>query len=169
MPASRNLILDHAQAMRKIRRIAYEIYEQNFEENEVVFIGVHQTGFLFAQTLQQEVKKIAPFKTALFELKINKQEPVNSAIELAAGADLLANKVLVLTDDVLNTGSTLVYSMRPLLDIAIKKLQLAVMVDREHRSFPVSPDFVGYALSTTVNQHIEVSINEGGEIAVYLD
>jgi len=168
MATTKDLILDHAQALKKIRRMAFEIYEQNFGETEVVLVGIYDTGFLVAEMLKKALEDLTPLQVQLVEMRLTKSAPVQSDVQLNTSVDQLQHKVVVLVDDVLSTGKTLVYGLRPFLKISVKKLQVAVLVDREHRSFPISADYVGYGLSTTINQHIEVQIGHKGDISVYL-
>ncbi|MEM1137942.1 MAG: phosphoribosyltransferase family protein, partial [Bacteroidota bacterium] len=151
-----NLILDHQQTLNKIRRIAFEVYEHNFEEEEIIIAGIHDTGYTFAEILVAEFSKIAPIKSKLIKLTLHKVSPTQSEVEIGDKHIDFSNKVIVIADDVLNTGKTIAYSLRPFLKVPVKKIQVAVIVDRNHKSFPVEANFIGYDLSTTVNKHIEV-------------
>jgi len=163
-----SLILDHEQTLNKIRRIAYEVYENNFEEEEIIFAGVYDTGYNFAEILADEFQKIAPISHQLIMLKLHKVSPTQRDIEISHPDLDFTNKVIVIADDVLNTGKTIAYSLRPFLKVPVKKIQVAVIVDRNHQSFPVEATFVGYELSTTVNQHIEVQLQSGKPYSVCL-
>ncbi len=163
-----SLILDHQQTLNKIRRIAYEVYENNFEEEEIIFAGIYDTGYLFAEILAAEFQKVAPISHQLIKIKLDKASPTQSDVEISDSEMDFTNKVIVIADDVLNTGKTIVYSLRPFLKVPVKKIQVAVIVDRNHLSFPVEATFVGYELSTTVNQHIEVKLETGQPYSVYL-
>ncbi len=149
-------LLNKIQTKQKIKRIAYEIYENNFDEKEIVFVGVERMGYIFAELLVAEYKLISKQKTELIKLLLDKYSPLQSEIKLV-GDYPIKNKVVILVDDVLNTGRTLVYSLKPFINIEIKKLQTAVIIDRNYKSFPVSADYVGYALSTTLKEHIKGS------------
>ncbi len=161
-------ILSHAQILQKIRRMAFQIYENNFQEQEIVFVGVQGVGYTLAQMLRADLEAISPLKTQLGSIKINKQAPLLQEVTLAdLDSAQLAGKVVVLVDDVLNTGKTLAYSLKPFLKADISKLQIAVLVNRSHRLFPISADYVGYALATTLQEHISVT-QEAETFAVYL-
>ncbi len=161
-------LLNKIQTKQKIKRIAYEIYENNFDEKEIVFVGVERMGYIFAELLVTEYKLISKQKTELIKLLLDKYSPLQSEIKLV-GDYPIKNKVVILVDDVLNTGRTLVYSLKPFINIEIKKLQTAVIIDRNYKSFPVSADYVGYALSTTLKEHIKVILDNEKEFGVYLD
>lgn len=162
-----NLILNEKQTLQKIRRIAFEILERNLHEKEVVIAGIYDKGYMFAELLEKEFNHISKIKTTLVKVNLDKTSPMQSEITLSIDLKLLKNKTIILTDDVLNTGRTLAYSLKPFLNIPIKKLQVAVIVDRQHKLFPIDADYVGYSLSTTLKEHIEVNF-EKNNIGVYL-
>src|SRR5690606_887697 len=141
-------ILTETQIEQKIKRMAYEIWERNSEEKEVTLIGIEPGGSVVAQNLATVLKKISPLKIKLTNLAINKTNPVQEIMELA---DIKVDqKVAILVDDVANSGKTLLYAIKPLLDHSPKKIQIAVLVDRKHKNFPVTPDIIGHSVSTTL-------------------
>ncbi|GIV39651.1 MAG: phosphoribosyltransferase [Thermonema sp.] len=160
-------ILTDKQIRQKIERIAFEIYEENHAYEEIAFVGVAPTGYHLAEALSGEYKKISRQAVGLYEIEVDKQAPVCGDVQLKAAPELLSNRPVVLVDDVLNTGRTLIYALRPFYRIAIPKLQIAVLVYRDHKLFPVVPDFVGLSLSTTLQNHVEVK-KEGSLWACYL-
>ncbi|MES2730391.1 MAG: phosphoribosyltransferase family protein [Bacteroidota bacterium] len=168
MMTSTNLILTQKQTQQKIKRIAFEIYEHNFAEEEIILAGIYDKGYRFAQLLQAEFNALSPVRSRLVKVSLDKLAPLQGEIELDCDPEILRHKCIVLFDDVLNTGRTLIYSLKPFLSLDIKKLQTAVLVDRGHKLFPVSADYVGYALSTTLNEHVEVILDEGDTFGVYL-
>ena len=168
MTATATLILTQKQTLQKIKRIAYEVYENNFQEEEIILAGIFDKGYLFAQLLQQELNAISPLKSTLVKVSLDKLAPLQSDIHLDCDTSVLRNKVVILLDDVLNTGRTLVYSLKPFLNIEIKKIRTAVIVYRNHKQFPISADYVGYALSTTIQEHIEVILEGNERFGVYL-
>ncbi len=166
--AATTLILTKEQTLKKIKRIAFEVYENNFQEEEIILAGIYDRGYTFARLLQQELHNISPLKTTLVKVSLDKYAPLQSDIVLDCEINRLRNKVIILLDDVLNTGRTFAYSLKPFLNIEVKKLQTAVLVDRNHKQFPISADYVGYALSTTIQEHIEVILDENDRLGVYL-
>ncbi|GAA4830836.1 phosphoribosyltransferase family protein [Algivirga pacifica] len=163
-----NIILTHNQIIQKIRRIAFEVYEHNFDSEEIVFAGIVGTGYKFAQLLEEQFRQVSGMKTSLLKVTIDKKAPVQTFIELDCELDALEKKVVILVDDVQNTGRTLAYSLKPFMNVRLQKLQVAVLVDRSYRKFPVSPDFIGYELSTTVNEHIDVNLEQDNAYQVTL-
>ncbi|MGF1533804.1 MAG: phosphoribosyltransferase family protein [Bernardetiaceae bacterium] len=153
-------ILTHNQVRQKIVRMAYQIYEQHFNEAEIFLIGIRENGYALAQLLQEELQQIASFQTHLHGLSLDKLHPTQSHVQLECPLDQLQHKSVILVDDVLNTGRTLAYSFKPFLEIPIKTLQTAVLVNREHHLFPVSADYAGYQLATTLQEHIQVRLSE---------
>lgn len=161
MQDSPTLILDAEDVRRKTERMAYEILEQHIDEKEIVFIGIYPNGSKLASSLVQFVKSLSEIRIKLLELKLNKDLPTTKEVKLNATTDEFKNKVVILVDDVANSGRTLLYAMKPLLEVEIKKIQVAVLVDRKHKSFPVSPDFVGLSLSTSIQEHVTVNYENG--------
>jgi pyrimidine operon attenuation protein/uracil phosphoribosyltransferase len=165
---SEKKLLDKTQILQKIRRMAFQIYENNFAESSLIFAGIAGTGYLLAQMIQQEFNQISPIATNLCKVNLDKFHPVQSEVILDTDIHLLADKTIILVDDVLNTGRTFAYSLKPFLKIRIHKLQTAVLVDRGHKNFPISADYVGYALSTTLQELITVVLDNDENFGVYL-
>ena len=165
---NKTLILSDVQIAHKIRRMAWQLVETNFRENELVVAGIRGRGFHLACMLANELKKIeACPPIELFELHINKENPLDADQNSWPEADLFSNKVIVVVDDVLDSGRTLLYGVKQFLHIPVKKIVTLVLVDRNHRSFPVNADFVGLSLATTLQEHVSVVLNEQ-DCAVFL-
>jgi len=164
---SRRQILSAHQTGQKIRRIAFEIYEQNFEEKGIIIAGIAGEGFAFAKRLTAELTEISPLDVKLIELRFDKnihqQSPILFDRELN-----VENQVVIVADDVLNTGRTLAFALEPFLKVPMKKVQVAVIVDRSHHKFPIHAHYVGYSLSTTLTEHVEVVLSRAEEEGVYL-
>ncbi|GAB2624414.1 phosphoribosyltransferase domain-containing protein [Belliella aquatica] len=138
--------------------MAYEIYERNATENQVIFAGISGMGRIFAELLANKLKEISPLEVESVEVLVDKMAIVQGNVTLSENIDM-ENKCLILVDDVLNTGKTLAFALKPFLEIPIKKMELAVLVNRSHKLFPVSPDYTGLELSTTLNEHISVNLS----------
>lgn len=162
----KNLILTGQQVSQKIKRMAFEVYEHNFQEKEIVFAGIEGQGYTLATLLAKQLEEISPVKTKVVRVSIDKTKPVQSEIELDAEPTAFKRKVVIVVDDVLNTGKTFAYAMKPFLSVDVKKLEVAVLVNRSHSMFPIQPTYTGYGLSTTLTEHIEVIL--GKSAAVYL-
>lgn len=159
-------VLHHQQIKKKITRMAYEIYERNLHSAGVVFAGITGMGTILADLLVHELKNISPLKVEEINVKLDKSNLFSEDIELSEEVDL-SGKTLILVDDVLNTGKTLAYAMKPFLDKELYKMEIAVLVNRSHGRFPIKPDYTGYELSTTLNEHIKVDFS-GDEYSVHL-
>ena len=162
------LILNQHQIEQKIDRIAYQLLEDNFDEEEIVIAGIMPRGNYLAERLKRILDKIAPFKSTLINIELEKQ---SSSLRAKTDTDIQIchNKVVIIVDDVLNSGKTLAYGFGVFLDVPLKKLRTVVLVDRNHKSFPVTTDYSGIALSTVLKEHVDVILNEDGkEDAVYL-
>ena len=168
MPEKRIPILNHQQIQQKLDRIAYQILEDNLDETELVIAGILPRGNFLAERLKKILDAIAPFTCTLITIEIEKE---SSKLAAKTNTDLSVceNKVVILVDDVLNSGKTLAYGFGVFLDVPLKKLRTVVLVDRNHKNFPVTTDYAGIALSTVLKEHVEVVLNEeGGEDEVYL-
>lgn len=166
MMSQKNLVLEDAQIRQKIRRMAYEIFENNFDEKTIVLAGIDGQGYALAQLLEKEILGISPLLVVTTKVMMNKEAPQKNDVSLDMNLDDLKKKAIVLIDDVLNTGRTLAYGMKPFLSIDVKKIEVAVLVNRSHPLFPVQPNYTGYELSTTLTDHVEVVL--GKKSAVYL-
>ncbi|MBA4145088.1 MAG: phosphoribosyltransferase [Azospira oryzae] len=162
----KNLILDATQVNQKIKRMAFEIYENNFKEKTIVLAGIEGQGYLLAQLLSKELSAISEIQPLVVKVSLDKLAPLQSDIVIDAEGKVLKKKCVVLIDDVLNTGRTLAYSLKPLLNLEVKKIEVAVLVNRSHPMFPIMPAYTGLELATTLSDHVEVILGKKG--AVYL-
>lgn len=163
----KNIILTQQEIDHKTKRIAYQIYETFPEDTEVVLAGIAKNGYLFAQKLGTELEKISDIKVTLCEVTINKQQPLEP-VKTSLPSEAYANKSLVLVDDVLNSGTTLIYGVKHFLEVPLKKFKTAVLVDRNHKQYPVKADFKGLSLSTSLRENVQVVLNENDQHA-YLE
>ena len=166
MTSTENVILDKQQIQHKISRIAFEIYENNYLEKKLYVAGI-PSGYKLAKLLAKELKKISPFEITLLRIDINNENIGSESIQVNCDPEELKHEVLILVDDVLHTGKTFLHSLRPFLDVDVKKIETVVLVNRSHKLFPISSDYTGYELSTTLNDHIEVVL-DSGKFGVYL-
>ena len=148
-------ILSHQEIEHKIKRIAYQVYETFVDEEEIILAGITKNGYIFATKLAEELEKISTLKIALCEVYIDKNDPFKT-ISTSLSKDYYQNKGLILVDDVLNSGTTLVYGVKHFLDVPLKKFKTAVLVDRNHKKYPVKVDFKGISLSTSLQEHVQV-------------
>jgi pyrimidine operon attenuation protein/uracil phosphoribosyltransferase len=154
-----NIILNQQEIENKIKRIAYQIYETFVDEEEIVLAGIAQNGFILAQKINSVLLTICDIKVILCEVKMDKHNPF-SPITTSIVKEDYSNKAVVLVDDVLNSGTTLIYGVKHFLDVPIKKFKTAVLVDRNHKKFPVKADFKGISLSTSSKEHVNVVFDD---------
>lgn len=152
-------ILDQTRIKQKIKRIAIEILERNSEAKEIVFAGINNKGYAFAEHICHEINKTADTKIILTRIKLNPADPLAHEVKLDISSQQLQKKSIVVVDDVANTGRTLFYAMDPILKSLPKKVEVAVLVDRMHKSFPIQVDYVGLTLATTMQENIEVDMS----------
>jgi pyrimidine operon attenuation protein/uracil phosphoribosyltransferase len=168
MPNSKTIILNNDQIFQKINRIAYQIFEDNHTEKEIIVVGIAQNGYLFAKRLSNQLSKISNIKITLVKLTINKENLINTESRMDTLPEELNDKVIILVDDVLNTGKALIYGVKYLLDFPIKKMSTAVLVDRNHKKYPIGTHYVGLSLSTTLQSHISVEF-KNNKITAFLN
>ena len=160
-----NIIMDKEDIQRTINRIAHQIYENNINEKNLIVTGIVKNGLTLANRIIIELNRIGCLNVQLIEIIINKKNPRNEVL-MTKNLDFCEGKSVVIVDDVLNTGSTLIYAVRHFLSIELKHLQTAVLVNRNHKSFPIKADFKGMSLSTSIKERIDVRF--GDEEGVYL-
>lgn len=161
---SQNIILNSIEIDHKIRRIAFQIFETFVDEEEIVIAGISANGYIFAQKIADALKSISPLRIALCEVFIDKQNP-GMPIKTSMQKEAYSGRGLVLVDDVLNSGTTLVYAVRHFLDVPLTKFKTAVLVDRNHKKYPVKADFKGISLSTSLHEHVEVVFEKESQYA----
>ena len=156
MTTIQNKILNHQQILHKIKRIAYQIYETFVDEDEIIIAGIETDGLKFAKKIHAALKEISDIKITLCEVKVDKENLLNP-IKTSLSEQEYKNKALVLIDDVLNSGGTLIYVVKHFLNVPLKKFKTAVLVDRNHKLYPIKADFKGISLSTSLQEHVIVS------------
>ncbi|MBT3443860.1 MAG: phosphoribosyltransferase [Flavobacteriaceae bacterium] len=165
MPDKKNKIMDAHDIQKTVKRIAFQIYENHFEEQQLVLAGIAQNGIILGKRIHAELEKISDIKVIFMEISIDKKHPMNPPV-LSKVIENCENKSVVVVDDVLNTGSTLIYAVTHFLSIELKKIQTAVLVNRNHKNYPIKGDFKGISLSTSIKERIDVAF--GKDEGVYL-
>jgi len=159
MQTDKTIILTSTQIEHKIRRIAFQTYESNIEEKTVVIAGIVENGYKIAQKLKSAVESISDIKVILCEVHIDKKNPLNT-ISTSIPSDEYKEQSIVLVDDVLHSGTTLIYGVRHFLNVPLKRFKTAVLVNRSHKKYPVKADFKGISLSTSFNENVKVIIDD---------
>lgn len=168
MTAEKTLILNANQIARKIDRMAYQIYETNFEEKEMIIAGILNKGYIIAERLAHKLREISKAKITLVQITVNKEHPLQDEVKLSVNPKDFSGKVVIVIDDVLNSGKTLIYGLAPFLQVPVKRITTAVLVNRNHNRYPIKADIVGLSLATTLQEHILVELSGKGKEAVYL-
>jgi pyrimidine operon attenuation protein/uracil phosphoribosyltransferase len=151
----KNIILNQNKIKKIVRRLAYQILESNINSTEIILIGIYQNGYNLSKIIFEELKAITKIKTELFFVKINKKSPLKNIV-FECEKEYLKNKSIVLIDDVLNTGKTLIYCTKSLLDVELNSFKTVVLIDRNHKKFPIKVDYKGISVSTSIADHIEL-------------
>ena len=161
----RKYILSADKAAMKLRRMAYEVMERNASEKQLVLAGIKGNGFEIAQMLKQILSEISTFSIELMLIDIDKQNPL--ICQLNNNSDL-HDKVVLVIDDVVNSGKTLLYSLLPLLKASPKRIETLTLVERSYKTHPVHVDYVGISLASTFHDHIIVEVSDGKLAGAYL-
>ena len=155
MKTTNNIILTNQQIQNKIRRIALQILESNINEKEIVLAGISTNGFLIAKQLKHYINDYSDVIITLCNVEINKKSLLQE-VKTSISSDVYENKSVVLIDDVLHSGGTLIYCVKYFLNTPLKQLKTAVLINRNHKKYPIKADFKGLSLSTSINEHVEV-------------
>lgn len=151
-------ILNEGQIRQKIRRLAIEILEKNTDAKEIILAGINNKGYEFAEYIKKEMILFSEINIILTRIKLNPAAPLTQEVTVELPLAQLDKKTIIVVDDVANTGRTLFFAMKPLMGILPRKIEVAVLVDRMHKSFPIQVDYVGLSLSTTMEENIEVEL-----------
>ena len=162
----RNYILDKSTAYKKLERMAYEIVEENMDEKEIILAGIRVSGSVVAKTVQSLLAKISSIKTELITLDLDKKKPVE--VKLSKSLDF-NDRVIIVIDDVANSGRTMLYAIKPFLQFHPKKIQTLALVERTHKAFPINTDFTGLSVATTLQEHIYVEVEGDEVVGVYME
>lgn len=166
MSPGKKYIMDEATAEKKMMRMALEILENNAGEKELILVGVRESGHVLAACIQKMLSAVSDVQTELISLSIDKKIP--GEVELSKQIDF-TNKVIIVIDDVANSGKTLLYALKPFLAFHPKKIQTLVLVERSHNSFPVHPDYRGLTIATTLQEHIYVEVAADKVTGAYME
>ena len=158
-------ILDHAAIQHKTKRIAFQIYESNANEKEIILAGIGDNGYKFAERLAKVLSEISPLETKLCKVSMDKKNPLGT-VATSMTPEEYKDKSVILIDDVLNSGTTLIYGVKHFLNVPLKRFKTAVLVNRNHKKYPVKADFKGISLSTSLNESVKVTFKEGNDTAV---
>jgi len=162
-------LLTNTQIAQKINRLAIEILEHNYTEKAIVLAGINNNGLGFAKLIKRAINKISEVEITLANISLNPAKPTKDDVSIDLPDTELKNKVVIIVDDVANTGRTIFYAFKPFLDILTKKVEVVVLVDRKHKSFPIKVDYVGLSLATTLQDNIKVNLGLVKEREVCLE
>ncbi|MFM7023346.1 MAG: phosphoribosyltransferase family protein [Flavobacteriales bacterium] len=170
MPAKTNtVVLSKEKVLQKLNRLIHQIHENVFDEKEIVIAGIDGYGYIIAERIAKELGEISKLKIVLSKINMDKENPLSRPITLdGVTPDQYENKVVLVVDDVVNSGKTIIYAVNHFLDRPLKRIQTVVLVDRDHTRYPVKTDYVGLSISTTLQENIRVSLEKNKEV-IYLE
>ena len=165
MKVEKKYILDKETVARKIKRLAYEIAERNYDTQLVYFAAITDSGIAVANLLMKELKEISNLYITLIEISLDKKNPADVILSLNTD---FTNQTILLIDDVSNSGQTMLYALRPFLQYHPRKIQTLALVERTHKTFPINIDYVGMSVATTLEEHIYVEFEKGVISGAYM-
>lgn len=163
-----SLILTHEQIVRKIKRMAYQVYEMHVESKGLIIAGIADNGYVLATKIAEELKSISTLEIELAKITVVKANPSEATTQIETDLSKAKGNHVLVVDDVLNTGKTMAYGLFPFFRAGAATIKTAVLADRNHKRYPVLADFTGITLATTLHEHIAFEIGEGGEMQLYL-
>jgi pyrimidine operon attenuation protein/uracil phosphoribosyltransferase len=162
-------ILNHYQISHKISRLACEILENNLEEKDIYLIGINKNGAKLADLILSELLKISQKRIILGKIRLNPANPLEYLPEIDITPEILENKSVIIVDDVANTGRTIFYALKSLMNVIPHKIEVTVLVDRKHKTFPVKVDYVGLTLATTIQDNIKADLSSEKDLKVIVE
>lgn len=162
-----SLILEHSDIALKLDRIAWQILEEHYGQKKIVLVGLADKGVFLAKELEQRLKAISKLEVSVLDIIVDKDAPLKSKVEFSGGKNV-SNKAVILVDDVLNSGKTLIAALKEVLNYQPTQVSVAVLANRDHHKFPIEANFVGISLATTLQEHISFKL-EDGKMSVWLD
>ncbi len=166
--STQTLILNSKQISQRLNRLAWQVYEQCSDEQEIILAGIGKNGFALAQRIGKLVEGISPLSVRVTRVELNKDQPLDHPISIEVDASECEDKTVLVIDDVSNSGKTLMYGVKPFLEFPVRSILTLVLVDRDHNRYPVKTNFVGLSLATTLQEHISVVLDDKGD-SVTLD
>lgn len=163
--STKNYIMNDVIAGKKLLRMAYEILENNSTEKEIILAGIHESGSVVARNIQKLIAGLSAIKTEIITISLDKKHPNDVVLNKSIDFN---GKVIIVIDDVANSGKTLLYALKPFLAWHPKKIQTLVLIDRTHKAFPIKPDYVGISIATTLQEHIQVEVKDETVVGAYL-
>ena len=164
---TKSKILNINEINQKLKRLAWQVYEKNSAEKEIIVVGISERGLILAKELADHIHKISNIKTNISHLELDKDNPYNKEVSFNLKEKDYTNKVVILVDDVLNSGKTLMFATKHFLTTRLISLSILVLVDRNHNRYPIKADYVGLSLATTLQEYINVEL-KGADKGVYL-
>ena len=160
-------ILNIQEINQKLKRLAWQVYEKNSAEKEIIVVGISERGLILAKELVGYIQEISNIKTKISHLELDKDNPYKKEVSLDLIEKEYDNKVVIIVDDVLNSGKTLMYAAKHFLTTPLTSLSIMVLVDRNHNRYPIKADYIGLSLATTLQEYINVDL-KGADKGVYL-
>lgn len=162
----KNIILNSTDISNKIRRIAFEIIENNIDEKKIFMIGLLPNGKYISEEINKIIRLNTDINTEIIFFEMDKKELSFKKIHKDFNFKILKDQVVIFIDDVMNTGTTLIYAINQILPFKPKEIQIGVLIERNFNNFPVLPNYKGLQLSTSKNEHVKVEIGKSPKVII---
>ena len=166
--SEKKYVLTKEVAEQKLQRLALEIAEQlDGDDAEIIIIGIRNSGKVVADKIGVLLRPLLTVPIKIISVVLNKVTP--KEVFLSEPNIDFNNKNVIVADDVVNSGKTLLYALRPLLYFQPKRIQTLVLVERMHKLFPIKSDYIGLTVATTSQANIVVEAKDGEIIGAYIE
>lgn len=162
----KNIVLDSTEISNKLKRISFEIIEKNLSEKQIVLLGILPNGKFLTDKIKSHILKNSKIQTSVFYLDIDKNNFFIKKISPDFNKEIIKEKVVILIDDVMNSAATLMYSINKILEFSPKEIQIAVLIERYYKNFPLVPNFKGLELSTSKSEHVKVKLDKFPKVII---
>jgi len=161
-----NIVLNADDIEKKIKRLSYQIIEKNFNKKDIIIIGIQPNGKYLSERIKGYIMEYSDIKVSLYDMELDKKIFLFKKCTPELIYDHINNNIIVFIDDVMNSAGTLMYAINKILSYHPKDIQIGVLIERTHKSFPLSANFKGLELSTSEFEHVEVRLNKSPKVII---
>ena len=162
----KKIILNSEDIINKIKRISFEIIEKNINENEIYLVGLMPNGKYLSENISKYISENSNINVNVIFIKMDKKNYTLKKITSEIDLKHLHNKIVVFVDDVMNSGTTLIYALKKFLSYNPKEIQIGVLIERNYKNFPIVSNYKGLELSTSKEEHVEVILGDTPKVII---
>lgn len=154
----KSIVLNHTQIDNKIIRLAHQVLENHFENESLAIVGLNERGKVLAEKISAILADIYDGHIEQLHLtaKRNEIKEIEITVETIEPFEALKNQTVILVDDVVDSGQTLMFAASFLLQFHPMHLQTLALIDRNHRKFPIQVNYIGHKVATTLHEHVKL-------------